>query len=418
MVVDVEEKPIENAAVSLVQGGRRWEMRTGADGEFGWDDLPAGHYRLEIAAAGFSQASQRVEVAPGEHAPLGSIVLMPGVGWSGLVVDSLTDEPVTGARVTSRRPTGAVAAVTDEAGFFEASSSPEGDLVVAVEATGYPQQTVTLSASQRQEREPAVIRLQAGGFIRVLTFDEDSGEACVGCAVSVAGDDRSVELRADANGVAMSAALAPGLYRVTKEKLRSLGSVAERRSGDSAKSVQVRAGVTSEVRLGDPQQWLEVVVRPAAPDGWSVRAATSGGRLQGSRLSPEVHRVPRGHGAITLTLSNGADRHVRLGELEASDDRPRIEFELPAGGVEGRLIAEDGPLPAERIDVVSATTGRSAGVTFTDSWGRFALGYLPVDSYHLLAEGRVLSSITVGSRVEELGDVTLQLRVGNGTTVP
>jgi protocatechuate 3,4-dioxygenase beta subunit len=65
-VMDLAQEPIENAFVRILEGPENpGEVRTDEDGEFVFEALRAGTYRIEVAANGFrTEQRPNVNVSP------------------------------------------------------------------------------------------------------------------------------------------------------------------------------------------------------------------------------------------------------------------------------------------------------------------------------------------------------------------
>lgn len=140
LVVDSDtEDPIIDAHVILHQmgqgGGQHLMQFTDENGEFLFEDVVAGDFRLKVMAFGYHHYMQELEVGEGDS--LNLLVEMMPIGGSfefgsvsGVVIDAETDEPVPDVRIKLRRlgfPHFHAIQFTNESGEFFFPEAPTGD---------------------------------------------------------------------------------------------------------------------------------------------------------------------------------------------------------------------------------------------------------------------------------------------------
>ncbi|MEE9126597.1 MAG: carboxypeptidase-like regulatory domain-containing protein, partial [Planctomycetota bacterium] len=99
-----EGGPVQKARVSLLfslGAGQPQRRRTDKEGRFSFDHLAAGTYSLEVQAKGYLQ--HRHNTIQVERAPDINITLLNGLRVSGIVLDTVTNQPVTSYAARVRR---------------------------------------------------------------------------------------------------------------------------------------------------------------------------------------------------------------------------------------------------------------------------------------------------------------------------
>jgi len=92
-VVDLDQRPVPRANVAVYSGNKSAVLTTSAEGEADFSNLPAGSYRVQVLAPGFSQAIETVQIPAGGPMTITLSVQQP----SETVVVSATSTPVTEA---------------------------------------------------------------------------------------------------------------------------------------------------------------------------------------------------------------------------------------------------------------------------------------------------------------------------------
>ncbi len=398
-VVDPEGEPVAQATVTTrLRHGRQQRTTADAEGQFRFGDLESGIYALVIAAPGFMVAEREVDLQPGEERRLSPVEMEYGEALAGQVLDAETREPVPGAEVRVHHPPGGGSTHSDAEGYFTLTTDLTRTLRLLVAAEGYAEQPVEVHPA-KEEDEELVVELSPGGRIRVVIFDDELGAPCVGCRVSIE-PTRSGRafLHTDARGKATSELLAPGRYRVCRDRITNLGSAIFVQGGMEFKQVTVAPRQISTVRFGEEKIRVRVWVRPALPAGWEVESKTPAGSR---RLTPQPDGslvVTRNAGESTelylFSTGEGYSR-IRLFRISPEDTASDVELEIPQTVVSGTLVAEQSPFRGERIQLVSLPDPAVIADTRTDDSGTFTLPYVPPGSYGLVAAGQIVRTLRV-----------------------
>ncbi len=193
-----------------------------AEGHYAFRGLTPGRYLLQVVAAGFVPAEQRVEVPPGAREVRAEVVLTRGARLAGKVVSAGTKAPIAGARVSVESGMGS----DTLAPLFDAVSGADG----AFTLEGIPREGVTLSVSAPGHNTRILSGVQPSTpVVAELTPTEaDAGPTVelVGIgAVLKARDDALVVGEVLPGGGAHAAGLAPGdeLVRIDGTLVTELG---------------------------------------------------------------------------------------------------------------------------------------------------------------------------------------------------
>jgi hypothetical protein len=412
IVVDSEKNPVASAMISSKAFGR--PAGTGRDGRFQIINLAGGTYELTAAAPGFAPERVSVSLEPGERRELPPIVLSAGREVEGVVKDGLSGESVTGARVVSVEPPGAVDALSGEEGEISFAVGEE-TLRLRASAEGYPDADVAVEPAKLAEDELVKIELRPGGRLRVEMWDEEADAPCAGCAVGIQSrsSGRYTTIVTDGQGAALSAPLEPGSYTVSPVLERSLGGMVRVSGGQDTREVEVVAGAVTAVRLGEKSQLLQVRFRPPVPTGWSLTGTWASGSRAAEPLTDGSFTLRRRPGsAMVLSLFGGGNVSVRQTVLAADDDRTLIELALPGGAIRGTLVEGDTSSAGRVVSLVSASDGTvRASALIPGSEGGFTIPFLSPGTYTLLMNGRPLRTFSLAAdQQEELGRISLSTR--------
>lgn len=164
--------PIRAAKVTLIQSGKAVSVRSGPRGDFLFDDLQAGRYRVLVSKPGYQSVAETVSVEPGasrvrsyqlkRRAVLASATSKPKTGTApgagvvkhtgpallaGRVLDARTRRPIAGAVVSI----GARRTVTNAAGLFRVPALRQGPHRIRIRAAGYrpASEAITLGPDDR-----------------------------------------------------------------------------------------------------------------------------------------------------------------------------------------------------------------------------------------------------------------------------
>jgi hypothetical protein len=137
--------PLPGGEVSLSMDGmnRFFKTLTGSQGEFRLEDLPpsgwdmspwgkgkiaSGSYHVTVEAAERAAAGVQIHFQPGEVREL-VLVALPGVRVRCRVIDTRTEEPISGARIGGRNARGLLRGFTDGEGIFQTTLLPGESMV-------------------------------------------------------------------------------------------------------------------------------------------------------------------------------------------------------------------------------------------------------------------------------------------------
>lgn len=128
-------QPLKNVAVELAGNS----VNTDQDGNVAFEGLKQGPQNLKISRVAFSPIDQQIILGWGSN-PLGRFELSPsGAQYTFIVHDSLADQPIEGAEVTS--------------GQAVAKSDKDGKAVLTLEQTNKAEVTVTISADNYRSEQ-------------------------------------------------------------------------------------------------------------------------------------------------------------------------------------------------------------------------------------------------------------------------
>jgi protocatechuate 3,4-dioxygenase beta subunit len=255
-------EPASGYSLRLVEGRDRTapdpsQVRyDAADGSFAIDGLAPGRYEIEVVGAGHAPARfARSRLDGGQEVDLGTLTLAAGVPLAGRVLDDADGSPVPGARLRidpGSGPTswvgdpGQDAAVTDEHGRFSFEGLAPERYTISVQHPAFAPLRRSVEPASPASPPELVLRLRAGGTLRVLVRDEQ-GFPAEGVQLFVSrmnGFDRRSAYTA-ADGSAWFERLEPGRYIVTR-----IGGGAGSALANGLREVEVREGETAELELG------------------------------------------------------------------------------------------------------------------------------------------------------------------------
>jgi Carboxypeptidase regulatory-like domain len=391
-VVDEEDEPVAAATVAVRRSDH--SAHTGKDGAFVLDAMEPGNYEFTVAAPGFRAVTREVTLASQERRRLEPVRLTKAGALSGRVLDGETEEPVSGAVLTVQDPPGSGSARSDADGLFTLHAAADGPLALEVTAAGYPPSTVEVPAGREQSGEPLVVELSPGGRIQVTVWDEETEAPCLGCSVSVTGrGDHGRLLTTDAEGQALTQLLAPGPYRVSRERVQTFGSYMTVSSGDDARTANVESGRTAKVSFGERRTTMALAFFPPPPGGWVLLADAPSYH---QRLEPRedgTFRVRKDPGEeVALALSSPNHLRVETVRVPADFAEPELRVTLPETLVRGTLVGEAGPLPGVRIELLAGPGRAPAGWVVTGADGSFAVPHLRPGTYQMMAGGKPLGT--------------------------
>jgi large repetitive protein len=199
-VVDtVGDQPVAGARVILSRGnsttGFRDTVLTDAQGAFGFDSVPANSgYSIAVSAIGFVNRTLNNQTIPGGDTLIVEVGIAPPLPPGlvrGTVVDTVSDQPVSGARVILSRFGGggsfADTVITNAQGAFGFDSVPANSgYSIAVSATGYVNRTLsnqTVPGGDTLIVEVGIALIPPPGLVRGTVVDTVSDEPVSGARV-------------------------------------------------------------------------------------------------------------------------------------------------------------------------------------------------------------------------------------------
>jgi protocatechuate 3,4-dioxygenase beta subunit len=462
-VVDAAGRPLAGAAVRAVpvQGSAFVPLpataprraRSGSDGRFRVDGMPAGA-SLSVRATldGFAPWQQRVapETAAREGAagavpgyPAVEIVLSAGARIRGRLVDE-DGAPVAGAEVAltprdgerqpwGAEPEGAQRVVSGQGGVFELLDLPVGRVDLEVDAARHPP-LARPGVEVRRLGETVDLGDLVLGPEAVLdgVVEDSKGAPIAGAEVRVGEGVRRPFWLGGAGADEGSRLTGPGgEFRIERLRPGDLVALEVSKEGYAA-----AAPAIVRVPAEDP---VHVVLQPVAhvsgrvvdeagrgvSDAMILPSADHFGRATFSHTAPSEEdgsfEVETGPGAVRLTARKEGFRPASpvLLELETGERREGVELVLRASPqVRGRVLTPDGEPAAEAMVLVTAlqageglsTEGRS-----TEADGSFALDVAPGRA-HLEATKEGYAAASREVVVTDAG-VDVKLRLGRGAEV-
>jgi hypothetical protein len=304
-----------------------------------------------------------------------------------------------------------VAATTDVYREPEIQGPAAGPLRLEDRAPGFAALRVDVPETVRSlDAEPYEIVLDPAGWIVAHVWDGSADAPCAGCRVSLSGPGEPQSLVTDGTGTARSEPLAPGTWRASLARLRGYGAVVTRSGGDDSRTAMVRPGATAEVRFGEPEESLEIVLvpPPVEASGWRLMVRDAPGSIRIHPLDADGSvTIERPRGSALLLLS-GPSVTVELATLAADASDP-VLIEPPAGLLTARLLPSDrvpGPL---RLDLIDLATGRRTAEIEVFPGADLRVPYLRSGTYDLRRGGRSLATVRVIDGQETaLGEIPLE----------
>jgi protocatechuate 3,4-dioxygenase beta subunit len=421
-----------------------------ADGSFALDVFHAGEWRFEASAEGYSAGPEPVVArVPLAEEPL-RLVLARAATVTGRVLDP-AGHPQPGARVGGAAPReqpwngGGTKVTTDAAGLFRMEKVPGASIgLVASHPDWADSEPVSVELRPGEAHADVLLTLRVGGRVTGEVFDAggrpEAGQN-VTCGAGPMDFGNGNSTRTDAAGRFVFEHVTPGRVTVSampsEEELMETFSEAEDETAIVGLFGQMRSETVDVVDGGEVHVVLGA--RPRVPVRVHGRASEAGAGLEGATIFAFAEG-----GALLQGMKlakTGADGRYEL-ELDHPGDYvfgvnqegmngtgvqfpvevPEQEefeqdFELPLGGIAGRVFGPDGA-PAAGVPVRLAQQEGIIGIEdlsdsnrlSTASDGSFAFAHLHPGLYSLQvggsapwepAEARLASAIVDGIAVEQ-----------------
>jgi len=389
-----------------------------ADGRF-QVALHAGQWRVSVSAKGFSARFKDIEVPLVE--PLPAFVLQARTSLVGSVVDP-DGRPLPHATMVHRAAEMGLSSrevTTDDQGRFALDNLHAQSLVLTAKAPGFADsEELVVELVPGTPSEDVVLTVRRAGRLRGRAYAADgspaSGLVTVNATKASATGSalRLPQTRTDEAGRFEIYMLAPGRYVIYLEpdRSKSAGSAVDLLAGLRAAGVEIRAGETTEVVLGeppnDPARVTGRVTSAGVPvAGTGLFFVASGGGLSLDSIETgddgQYEILLEGGRTYSVEVSMGWSTCGFVRAIPATVTH-RLDLELPEASVHGnvvdadgspvhglfvQLVSEEGVIPPERrtvetdargrfdaTNLVAATYSVRAGVAFGQSSRRMEHG--------------------------------------------
>lgn len=443
VVLDAAGKPLETFRVSVATAGSSNSGRGGPmggdfaamfrqDGEAksfsGRTDgtftvyVEPGSYDLRAEAEGFSRSEARRAQAP--SADVLEFRLARTCEVTGVVL-APTGTPVAGAKVTHTQESGrgmfgrmgGKSATTDSEGRFTIADVPPGNAALTATSDAWaPSLELEVTVDPVLGARDITLNLRMGGRLEGDIYDStgrpDPDRQIMVGNFGPGGGDMGGNTKSDANGHFVAERIAPGKYNVmAMPRMNSLANaagsdgefdVAGMMSQLKMTPVEIVDGQTTRVVLGAPpanpvrlsgrvlqgERGLEKGLVMAFADGNTMLSS-----MKTAKIAPD--------GSYSMVLDSAGDYSIivgaRLGDPDSTEFQEsipevpehRLDLELPAGTIRGRVLGPDGS-PAANVSLTAEREGRATIFAFdmgrsqqTAEDGSFALTNLRPGSYTL-----------------------------------
>lgn len=382
---------VSRATVELLRSEQR--ATTDANGAFVLKDVPAGTHAIRASSATSGVVIRELMVGNGVIVDAGDLVLGPVQTMRGRVVDAVTAEPITGASVTVVDPLNGASTLTDRDGVFALAGDATMPTRVRVAADRYAAKHSILRTTADSV---STIALSRPGALEIQTWDDASGEPCVGCTMIAYAEDAMRGGMTDAEGRVRLHDLAPGRYRVTRERVTATSTGVSVRGGMATQSATVRAGETTYVEIGSRTREIRVMISPPPSSDWELVADGPTRLIRGTAEGPGVFSFRRQAGERYALRLHTATAGVALGVVPEDFTGELLSFERGNTQLQVRLTKHD--LPAAGIHVrLLSLSGSLAAWAITDASGWASIPHLQAGMYAVVAEERPLGSVSVSA---------------------
>jgi large repetitive protein len=420
---------------------RRTESMRNPEGAISVPDLEPGTWLVSVQAPGYS-ANEPVEVAlpQAPDQPL-VIALQAAPCLSGRVLTPL-GQPISGALVKEERglferieqgdDETRGQAFTDASGGFEITDIDAGVIELVATRDGFASsEPLVVEAQGGQRHEGLVLTLRLGATVTGEVLD-GAGQPLQDQTVilqRMPNLTRQVMLTSDSQGRFVKEHLEPGTWQVMS--MRGLfGSGVDPEDLDQAtllkdmqlQVVKLAEGEEKHVVLGGSVNGNLTIKGRLMHRGQGVENGMLTFMASGSKQAGNTKfTTTDAGGSFSLELGQPGDylvtaqMSVGIGKQEAVETKANFQpteegflewvFELPEGGIEGRVLDADGePLAGTRVSLKvdgGAQTGSIMGGHFaetsTQEDGSYAFKYLSPGMYQVAAGGAILGGALGGS---------------------
>jgi len=444
VVLDAAGKPLETFRVTVATAGGASNGRGGppmgadfaamfrqdgdAKGFSGRSDgsftvfVEPGNYDLRAEAEGFTRSDARRAVAPSTDVL--EFRLARTCEITGVVL-APTGAPVAGAKVTHSQESGrgmfgrmgGKSATTDSEGRFTIADVPPGAAALTATSEAWaPSAELEVTVDAVLGARDLTLNLRMGGRLEGEIYDStgrpDPDRQIMVGNFGPGGGDMGGNTKSDASGRFVAERIAPGKYNVmAMPRMNTLANaagsdgefdVAGMMSQLKMTPVEIVDGQTTRVVLGAPpanpvrlvgrvlqgERGLEKGLVMAFADGNTMLSS-----MKTSKIAPD--------GSYSLVLDSAGDYSIvvgaRLGDPDSTEFQEsipevpehRLDLELPAGAIRGRVLGPDGA-PAANVSLSAEREGRATIFAFdmgrsqqTAEDGSFQLVNLRPGSYTL-----------------------------------
>ena len=404
-----------------------------AAGQFELSGLDRGNWVLSAWSPTHLRSEDRSVTLPTDG--LDPMVLTRTATFSGTVLDP-AGQPVAGAevRAMAHSPGGRSGSVeSDEHGRFTVNSVGPGTLMVNVESMHWaPSAERRLDLQPGEERSEESLHLTTGGALTGIIYNR-RGEPDAGRTIGIQSSQGDAhELKSDENGRFSAQHLPPGPYQIMAAPEsddwmfsgpddRDLGDVFEEVSMTMATVAQ---DTTVEIVLGAPPRAPVAMHGRILRNGDTVARAEimalveNGTFLEGMRIdtADEDGRYELQldePGDYTFVIMGSTEHHSEV-EFQVTIpevDHHELDFEIPSGSIEGRVLAHDGSSPQgavlwiQREDGVSDLSGLiGGGAESLEEDGSFLIEDLHPGRYALTATSHEAGISTVHDVLVDEGE--------------
>ena len=445
-VFEVHATRVSDGAIGEVATEESLARFDSPDGHFTIGELIGGNWQVVVTAHGCAASELRSVRLPQEGAPP-VFTLHPAATIAGVVVTP-EGTPVEGAKVeidSGRSSWQALiaggpprpSARSDAAGSFTLAGLPPGEVEIVAVADGFAKnETLSLELLPGEERGGAMLVLTRGGRVTGEVYLD--GRAANGQMVNLMkwgrGAFDTLIAHTDEEGRFTFEHVEPGQWQlVSSDAAADWGG----EDGEPAMNgmmdaiqfalVQVEEGGEHHVVLGaPPREPVRVhgrVTRGGKPcPGFMISflsvdpESTAGHALASVSKDGGYEATLDGGGGYLVSLQRMKGAAGEISSLSYPREIPersevRLDFEVPGGGIAGRVIGPDGePAAGARITLMP---GRDAGVeqlltpryveTSTDISGRYEVPDLDPGSYFLSAGGALFHESSPRARYARVG---------------